>query len=102
MLANCLIARMALLAVTAAAARTTLFARARFIHGQRAAFPILAIQGFDRRLRAFGRVHRRERKATRASGFFVHDDVDLVHRSMLGQHVAQIVFGNIKRKIPDV
>src|ERR1700690_3660848 len=89
-------------AATAAASGRTVLARTSFVDRQSAAFPILAIQAQDGRFGAFLGVHGGESEAARAPGVFVHNDVDFVHRAMLGQHVPEIVFGDIKGKVPDV
>src|SRR5438067_4945837 len=82
-------------AITAAAAGT-LFAWARFIYGQGAAFPIFAVQGEDGRFGAFFGVHRRKGKATGPSGDAIGDDIDLVDGAVRGKHVAQVVFGDVE------
>jgi hypothetical protein len=65
-----------------APATGTLLARAGFVDLERAAFPILAIQGQDGGLGPFLGVHGGEGEATRPPGNFVHDDIDLVHRTV--------------------
>src|SRR5690242_15085071 len=80
-------------AVPAAAAAMVL-AWAGLINSQFAAFPILTVQGQDSRLGSFRSIHGREREATRASGHFVHDNMDFVDRAMLRKHVPQVIFGN--------
>jgi len=93
-------------AVTAPATATTaaasFFPRTSFIDGQRATFPIFAVQSGNGRLGAFFGIHGGEGEAARATGHFIHYDADLVHGAMGGQHVAQIVFGGVKGKIPQV
>src|SRR5664279_2287180 len=86
-------------ASAAAAATTTgwpVLTRTSLVHGQGAAFPILAIQTQDGGLGAFFGVHGRESETACAASAFVHDYVDFVHRAVLRQHVAEIVFSYVK------
>src|SRR5438445_4733111 len=84
------------------AAGRPLFTRTSFIHRQGAPFPIFAIQAQDSRLGAFLGVHGREGEPAGASGHFIHDHVDLVYRAVLAKHVPEVVFGDVKGKIPDI
>ena len=43
-----------------------------------------------------------EGEAASAAGVLIHDDVDFVHRAVLSQHVPEVVFGDVKGKIPHV
>jgi len=79
-----------------------LFARTSLVYRQGATFPILAIQTQDGRLGPLLGIHRGEGEAAGAAGVFVHDDVDLVHRAVLRQHVPEFVFGDIKGQVPHV
>src|ERR1043166_2263731 len=90
--------------VTATAVTTTtaFLARTGFIDGEFTAFPFFAIQSLDGRRGAFLGVHGRKSEPSGAAGDFVHDDIDLVHRAMRGKHVAQVVFGDVKGKVPNV
>jgi hypothetical protein len=89
-------------ATTAAAASRTFLARTSLVDRQRPAFPILAIQAQDGGFGPFLGVHGGEGEAARATGVFIHNDVDFVHRAVLSQHVPQIVFGDVKGEVPDV
>lgn len=97
-LSDWLVPRAAAFAVTTATGGT-LLARASLIHRQGAAFPIFAVQGLDGGLRAFLCVHGNESEAAGASGFLIHHDMDLVYRAVLGKHVPEVVFGDLKGKI---
>src|SRR5439155_10285080 len=89
-------------AVTTTAARRTLFARASLIHGQGAAFPILAIQRLDGGLGAFLGVHGNESEAPGPAGFSIHHDIDLIYRTVLRKHVPEVVFGHVKREVLNI
>src|SRR5438128_1669291 len=96
------IGRAASPAVTAAAAAVAFFARASFIDREGAAFPIFAIQGLDGGLGPFLGIHGGESEAAGPSGYFIHDDIDLIDRAVLGKHVPEVGFGDVKGEIPDV
>src|SRR5688500_2102659 len=66
-------------AATAAAKGRTLFARARFIDGQRAAIPFLAVQFADRGIHGSIGVHRDKGKAARAAAVPVSREMDIGH-----------------------
>src|SRR5688500_19416566 len=87
--------------VSIRAARRTVLTRTGDVDDQGAAVPFRAIQGENGGI-AFRRVHGHEGEPTSASGDSVHDDVDLIHGPMFGQLVAEIRFGDVKGKIPDV
>src|ERR1043166_3317806 len=87
-----------LVAVSLRLART-LFASARFIHGQSATLHFLAVQGGHSRV-GFRRVgHRDERKAAGAAGGAVHHEGDVGDFAMLFEKILKIVFSGLKREI---
>jgi len=88
--------------VTAAPSGGTVFTRTSLIHGQGTTFPILAIQAQDGGFGPLLGVHGGEGETARAAGGFIHDDVDFIHRAVLSQHVPEIVFGDVKGKVPNV
>lgn len=79
-------------ATTAATATTTAaFLRTGFIHGEIAAFNVLAIECGDRVLRLLIGAHFDETEAFGASGFTVGDHLRRLHRTVFGKHLFQVV-----------
>jgi hypothetical protein len=66
-------------AATAAAA--TIFARTRFVHGQRATFVLLVVEALNGRLGFSVRAHFDETKAFAPSRVSVLDDLRALHRA---------------------
>jgi hypothetical protein len=88
--------------VTAAAPPASLFSRPRFIHRQRPALPILAIQGRDGSFGPFLRIHRGKGEPARPAGVPIHHDIDLIDRPVRCEQVAQVSFSSVKGQVPDI
>jgi hypothetical protein len=68
-------------AAAAAAAAATIFARTRFVHGQRATFVLLVVEALNGRLGYTVRAHFDETKAFAPSRVSVLDDLRALHRA---------------------
>src|SRR5687768_9831828 len=86
----------------AAAKGRTLFARARFIDGQRAAIPFLAVQFADRGIHGSIGVHRDKGKAARAAAVPVSREMDIGHGAKLAEEIAKLGFSGTKGEIPHI
>ena len=92
----------------AAATATTAAATARgamlgLVHGQVAAFEVLAVPGFDDGLGFLVVVHLGEGESTRATGFTVGHDVDvLAGAASFFEGGPQGVFGDVEGEVSDV
>src|SRR5262245_39413374 len=77
-------------ATTAAAtAAATIFARARFVHGEGAAVMFFEIQAFDRGRRLGIGAHLNETEAFAAAGVAIHDHLGTLHAAKLGKQLVQ-------------
>ena len=87
---------------TAEAATWALFLRTCFIDGQLAATEIGAIQFLCCRLRLIGGAHGDERETAGAAGHLVHGDINVSDGTELAESGAELIFGRLERKVPDV
>ena len=90
-------------AISIAAARAgTIFARARFVHVQRATIQLFAVGCAHCGFGLFVIVHRDEREAARFAGHPVHHKTDFADGAMLFEQILEIVLGGLKGEIPYV
>lgn len=87
---------------TAEAATWAFFLRTCFIDGQLAATEIGAIQFLCCGLRLIGGAHGDERETARAAGHLVHGDINVSDGTELAERRAELIFGRLERKVPDV
>jgi len=76
-----------------------IFARTRFVHVERAAVEVVAIERTHRSFSLRVVVHRDEREATRFTGHTVRHQMDFVDRAVLFEQILKIVLGGLKREI---
>ena len=76
-----------------------IFARTRFIHVERAAVEVVAIERAHRSFSLRVVVHRDECEATRFTGHTVQHQMDFVDRAVLFEQILKIVLGGLKREI---
>ena len=86
-------------AVAAGKLTRALFARARFVHGQRTAGDFLAVERRDRGIGAGRIAEGDEAEAAGAAGFAVIQDGDVSDGAVLREEIAQIIFSGLKREI---
>src|SRR5262249_17503224 len=77
-------------AIATAAPARTLFARTRFIHGQRAAAVLLFVQTIDRCLRFLVGPHLYESKTLALAGLAIHDHLSADHGAEASAHLLQV------------
>ena len=92
---------------TATAAATTavggaFFTGAGFVHGQGAAHPAFAVEFFDGGFHAFTGAHGDEAETAGAAAFTVSDDGHFGDVTVLAEEFADVEFGRVEGKIPDV
>jgi hypothetical protein len=91
--------------ITAAAAAAALgasFARARFVHGQRATFHGFAIKLGNGILCFLVRRHGHKSEATRLACEFILHKHDILHSTSLCEEILKVGFRRIERKISNV
>src|SRR4051794_32256644 len=89
---------------TATTATTTsaLFLWARLVDGEIPSINILAGQGSDGSLSAFRSGHGNKAESPGSSAHPIHNEVDLSHGTIGGEHILQIVLRCVERKIAHV
>ncbi len=61
-----------------------------------------AVERGDSRVHAFGRVHGDERETAWAARGAIHGKGGFSNGAVLGEQVAQVVFGGVEGEIPDI
>ena len=95
---------------TAAAATATatttegwaFFTWAGFVDCEGATHPVFAVEFFDGSFHAFTGAHGDEAETARAAAVTVHDDCDFCDFAVLAEEFADVEFGRVEGKIPDV
>ncbi len=90
---------------TATAATTeggAFFAWAGFVDCEGATHPVFAVEFFDGSFHAFTGAHGDEAETARAAAVTVHDDCDFCDFAVLAEEFADVEFGRVEGKIPDV
>jgi hypothetical protein len=85
-----------------AAAITAGFHRTGFIHNERTAIEVRAVELVDSGLGLFVRSHFHETEALGAAGVAVDDDAKALDLADLAEHFAHAIFGDVERKVADV
>jgi hypothetical protein len=84
-----------------AAGLTTRFTRLGLIHRQGTAVEICTVEALDGSFGCLGLRHLHEPEAFGAPRVTVGNDVDLVHRTIGLEELAQVVIRRTKRKVPN-
>ena len=87
--------------VTPAAAAASGFARTRFVDGQGAALPILAVERRCGRGSGFRGFHGDKGEAAGFAGHPILHEVDLGDWAVLGEKILQIVFDRVEGQVSD-
>jgi hypothetical protein len=90
---------------TATAATTeggAFFTWAGFVDCEGATHPVFAVEFFDGSFHAFTGAHGDEAETARAAAVTVHDDCDFCDFAVLAEEFADVEFGRVEGKIPDV
>lgn len=86
-------------AITASAsakgAGSAFLAWTRLVDRQGAPLQVLAVEGLNGRLRAFGRTHGHKRETTRLARLAVLHELDLGDGTMRGEQILKIVLGDV-------
>jgi hypothetical protein len=88
--------------VAARATTGAIFARTRFVHGERTTLVILPMEQADRLLGIGIVLHRNEGKATGFAREFVLDQRRFADGARLGKKILKFVFGSVEGEVPDV
>jgi hypothetical protein len=80
----------------------TFFARTSLINGQGASLPLLAAERLGGSIRAFLGGHGHEGEAARPAAHFIHHEINLGDRAVLGEKILKIIFGGIIREIAHI
>ena len=89
-------------AAAAEAATWALFLWTSFIDGELAATEIGAVKFFCCGLRLIGGAHGDERETAGAAGHLVHGYINVSDGTELAESGAELIFGGLERKVPDV
>jgi hypothetical protein len=89
-------------APTATGAGSTFFPWTSLVNRQRSSVHFLAVQSLDRCFCALAGFHGNETKASRATTKFIHQQIDVGYRTVLGKKILEFVLSCTIREIPDV
>jgi hypothetical protein len=93
--------RLASGALALSSPRSRAFAFLGFIHAQRTASQVLAVEALNG-TRGISRGHLDESETARLAGIAIGDDSHRLHRSVLGEQLADLSLGSRKRQVSNV